>query len=346
MRLLVDLARCGAGRPAVDTDIDPGGARRWRRYCRARERRKRRSRRHAASRCSSRPTTRRPRSRRPCGPSPRSCPAGGRLIVIADNCSDETAGLAARAGATVVERRDPERVGKGFAISFGLRSLDADPPDVVILVDADCRVSAGGLGALAALARANGRPVQAEYLLAAPPGASPWRWSARWRSCCATGSGRAGCAGWGFPATSPAAAWPSRGGCCATRPRPARTWSRTWCMGIELALLGTPARLCPAVQISSELPAGAAAGLGQRRRWEHGQLHTPRHYVPRLLGAGLARRRLGARGPGPRSRGPAARAAGDGADGVFGWLPSRRAVGLFAAAAVASSAAGDGGWSR
>ena len=55
-------------------------------------------------------------------------PAGGRLVVIADNCSDETAAVAAGAGATVVQRRDPDHIGKGFAISFGLRSLDADPP--------------------------------------------------------------------------------------------------------------------------------------------------------------------------------------------------------------------------
>src|SRR5450432_3140420 len=42
---------------------------------------------------------------------------GDRLIVIADNCSDDTAALARSAGATeVIERDDSERRGKGFAI--------------------------------------------------------------------------------------------------------------------------------------------------------------------------------------------------------------------------------------
>jgi cellulose synthase/poly-beta-1,6-N-acetylglucosamine synthase-like glycosyltransferase len=62
-------------------------------------------------------------------------------------------------------------------------------------------------------------------------------------------------------------------------------------MGLDMALAGAPPLLCPAVQVTSELPAGRAAASTQRRRWEHGQLHTLRTYVPRLLVAGLARRR-------------------------------------------------------
>jgi hypothetical protein len=49
---------------------------------------------------------------------------GDRLIVIADNCSDETAALAEAAGAEVVERHDSNRRGKGFALDAGLRFLD------------------------------------------------------------------------------------------------------------------------------------------------------------------------------------------------------------------------------
>src|SRR4051794_6478467 len=87
--------------------------------------------------------------------------AGDRLIVIADNCTDGTAAAARAAGATVIERVDAERRGKGFAIAFGLQHLDGDPPEVVVLVDADCRISAGGVGILAREARAHDRPVQA-----------------------------------------------------------------------------------------------------------------------------------------------------------------------------------------
>ena len=62
-------------------------------------------------------------------------------------------------------------------------------------------------------------------------------------------------------------------------------------LGIELALRDRPARLCPEVRVESELPQSSAAGLGQRRRWEHGQLYTMATYAPRLLAAFLGRPR-------------------------------------------------------
>ena len=63
--------------------------------------------------------------------------SGDRLLVVADNCTDETAKIASMAGAEVTERNDPARRGKGYALEFGVRSLDSDPPDIVIVVDAD-----------------------------------------------------------------------------------------------------------------------------------------------------------------------------------------------------------------
>src|SRR6185436_16232635 len=41
---------------------------------------------------------------------------GDRLLVVADNCSDDTAAVARQNGAEVVERTDPTRLGKGFAL--------------------------------------------------------------------------------------------------------------------------------------------------------------------------------------------------------------------------------------
>jgi len=63
-------------------------------------------------------------------------------------------------------------------------------------------------------------------------------------------------------------------------------------MGLELALRGHAPLACPDVQISSELPEGQAAGLRQRRRWEHGHLHTLATFGPRLIAAGLRRGRV------------------------------------------------------
>src|SRR5438105_1471528 len=44
---------------------------------------------------------------------------GDRVLVVADNCADRTAAVAAAAGADVAERRDPARRGKGYALDFG-----------------------------------------------------------------------------------------------------------------------------------------------------------------------------------------------------------------------------------
>src|SRR5262245_27419176 len=41
-----------------------------------------------------------------------------RLVVVADNCVDDTAAVATVAGAEVVERNDPDRKGKGYALAW------------------------------------------------------------------------------------------------------------------------------------------------------------------------------------------------------------------------------------
>ena len=90
------------------------------------------------------------------------------LLVIADNCDDDTAAIARETGAMVVERQDLQRRGKGYALDFGLKFLANAPPDVVIVIDADCIVGAGAVERIARLAISRGRPVQATYLLAQP----------------------------------------------------------------------------------------------------------------------------------------------------------------------------------
>ena len=47
---------------------------------------------------------------------------GDRLIVVADNCTDETAAVARQLKATAYERADDLRRGKGFALSLRTRS--------------------------------------------------------------------------------------------------------------------------------------------------------------------------------------------------------------------------------
>ena len=96
-----------------------------------------------------------------------------RILVVADNCSDATGELASAAGAEVIERNDPARRGKGFALAFARDFLASAPPDAVFILDADCAVSSGSVEAMASRAAAIGEPVQSVNLLTAPAGASP-----------------------------------------------------------------------------------------------------------------------------------------------------------------------------
>src|SRR5204863_2660341 len=92
--------------------------------------------------------------------------------VVADNCADDTAMIAAAAGAAVLERVNPERRGKGYALDYGLRHLERNPPETVVVIDADCHIAPDAIDRLTRLCLQRGRPVQALYLMHAPPGAS------------------------------------------------------------------------------------------------------------------------------------------------------------------------------
>lgn len=99
-------------------------------------------------------------------------PASVRVLVVADNCTDETAALARAAGAEVMERTDLDQRGKGFALAFAADHLKGDAPDVFAVLDADCRMDSASIRALADAA-ASGRPAQAINLLRPDRTASP-----------------------------------------------------------------------------------------------------------------------------------------------------------------------------
>lgn len=64
-------------------------------------------------------------------------------IVIADNCTDETATLAQHAGAVVYERHNDEQRAKGFALQWMIDKLLAESAayDAFVIVDADSQLS-------------------------------------------------------------------------------------------------------------------------------------------------------------------------------------------------------------
>jgi len=90
---------------------------------------------------------------------------GDRVLVVADNCDDATADIARAKSADVVERKDPKRRGKGYALQFAVDHLRAAPPKVVVFLDADCVLEGGALARLVAEVEAADRPAQGLYLM-------------------------------------------------------------------------------------------------------------------------------------------------------------------------------------
>jgi cellulose synthase/poly-beta-1,6-N-acetylglucosamine synthase-like glycosyltransferase len=65
------------------------------------------------------------------------------VVVLADNCSDDTAEQASTAGAQVLVREDAVQRGKGHAIGWALERLPLDRAAAVVVVDADTIVEPG-----------------------------------------------------------------------------------------------------------------------------------------------------------------------------------------------------------
>jgi hypothetical protein len=86
------------------------------------------------------------------------------VYVIADNCTDKTAELARRAGATVLERTDDVERGKGYALRYAFAHLEPLGYDCILVVDADTVVASNFVLAAAGAMRRGATAVQTRYL--------------------------------------------------------------------------------------------------------------------------------------------------------------------------------------
>jgi len=81
-------------------------------------------------------------------------------IVVADNCTDNTASLARDMDAVVLERHDTELAGKGYALKWGIEHTDMGAFDAVFVIDADSVVEASLLSILSREIEAGQRVIQ------------------------------------------------------------------------------------------------------------------------------------------------------------------------------------------
>ena len=215
---------------------------------------------------------------------------GDRLLVVADNCSDQTAMLARETGAEVTERIDPTKRGKGYALDWGVRYLCSDPPEVVVIVDADCKLVDGALDELISACAEAGRPTQALYLMKAPPSSQTNHQVAEfaWRvknwlrplglrlvnlPCQLMGTGMA------FP-------WRVIRSANLASSEIVEDLK----LGIDLTQAGYPPLFCPSAGVTSEFPSSAVGTGTQRSRWEKGHLDLILKVAPRLISIAIWRR--------------------------------------------------------
>ena len=212
-----------------------------------------------------------------------------RILVVADNCIDDTAAIALAAGAIVLERQDANQRGKGYALQFAFRKSRADNlADAVVVVDADTVVSSNLLEAIAARIERGERAVQVHYGVLNPN--DSWRTRllsiataafhivrsrARERlgvSCGIRGNG-----------------WCVSHELLDEVPYNAFSLAEDIEYGIALGLAGVRVAYADEAHVNGEMVSGERASRQQRQRWEHGRFQLIQAKTGQLLAAALRR---------------------------------------------------------
>jgi cellulose synthase/poly-beta-1,6-N-acetylglucosamine synthase-like glycosyltransferase len=210
------------------------------------------------------------------------------VIVVADNCSDNTADIIRGLDVKALERTNHSEKGKGFALAYGLDYINQHcNKDVVVILDADCEITYESLKLIAAKSHAIQKPVQALYLMELPANPSikqqiatfAWQVKNQVRPMAMqtfglpvtlTGTGMA------FPLTQLNQVELANGNIVEDMQ-----------LGIDLTLLGHPPEYCGEALVTSQFAECTDAEKTQRTRWEHGHIHTILHEVPKLLVSAL-----------------------------------------------------------
>ena len=214
-----------------------------------------------------------------------------RIVVVADNCTDSTAEIAAAAGVDVLTRIDPASPGKGRTLRWALdRLMAADEPDAdaYVVVDADSIADPMMLNALEGAMSSGAQAVQAEYLVLDEPGTGSQlrqaafllfhrtRFAGRARlgmSCNLVGNGML-----------------FRRELLERVPWDAYSGAEDLEYSMTLRLAGVKPRYAPEAQIVGPAPGRGRAAATQRMRWEGGRFNVVRTRLLPLVVAAIRTR--------------------------------------------------------
>lgn len=216
-----------------------------------------------------------------------------RVFVIADNCTDETAQVAAAKGVSVFERHDPEHRGKGQALDWFFSNCKSaySAFDAVLIMDADTQPDGQFLSEMSlSLAHPMVEVVQG------CGGVS--NAEANWRTALTSAAfavnhlrpagrnrigGTAGLRGNGMG---------FRTSVLERHGWPAYSIVEDAEFSLKLLLEGTIVHYNPDAIVSSEMPTQAVQAEKQRMRWEGAWLLMARSFMPPLLARFIRRPRI------------------------------------------------------
>lgn len=218
------------------------------------------------------------------GASPRD------LIVVADNCTDNTAAAARALGATVLERFNAEERGKGYALHFAFTILMREAlHDAFVIVDADTDVPPEFLRELHSRFASGANAVQCRYLVRNPEGSMRTRLMnlalMAFNAFRPRGRER-----WGLSAGILGNGFGLRREVLEAVPYTASSVVEDLEYHLRLVEAGYRVEFVESTSVFGEMPVKGAGVKTQRARWEGGRVRMIREHVPSLLGRVLTGR--------------------------------------------------------
>lgn len=215
------------------------------------------------------------------------------VIVIADNCTDNTAKIARNLGAIVLERNNPDQRGKGYALRWAFDKIAQfrREYDAVVVFDSDSLASGNFLEVMNYYLETGKEVIQSSDLVIPQPGI----WSSETTRI-------------GFLLTNYVkpmgrkALGLSMGlrgnGMCFNmdhlKKHPWQAWSLTEDLeyGLRLLLKGVNIHFAPEAYVWAQMPVHAKNAESQRQRWEVGRYEIMRKYAFQFLKETFRRRSL------------------------------------------------------
>ena len=207
-----------------------------------------------------------------------------RVLVVADNCTDDTAELVRSLGFEVVERFNLEKRGKGFALDYAVRYLEKCDflPEVVVILDADCQLKPGSLTLIKQAVIEQNSPVQAINRSLAPNGSGITQRVSEFAVRVKNIIRNNGLVKLGFPAVLNGTGMGFPFDLLRKASLANSDLAEDMKLGVDMTIAGHPAKFLSTAEVISEFPVAGEALKTQRERWEHGHLTVMKTYLPSL----------------------------------------------------------------